>query len=63
MNVTRMDSNAMNLKGYFSLYKKEFPAGEIVFGGNSPKCMLAEDFYANHKGANYCMYTVAIREL
>ena len=62
MNVTRMDSQFMNLKGYFSLYKKNFPAGEIILYGNSPKAMLAEDWYVETLGNNYCMYTAAVHE-
>lgn len=62
MNVTRIDSLPMNLKGYFSLYKKSFPADEITFYGNSPRAMLAEDWYVETLGNNYCMYTAAIRE-
>ena len=62
MNVTRQDSRADNLKGYFSLYKKRFPAGEITFYGNSPLAMLALPWYVESGGINYCMYTVAIKE-
>lgn len=62
MNVTRMDSRADNLKGYFSLYKKRFPAGEITFYGSSPLSMLAQPWYETSGGINYCMYSVAIKE-
>jgi len=62
MSVTRLDSRADNLKGYFSLYKKRFPAGEITFYGNSPLEMLAIPRYAESGGINYCMYSVAIKE-
>ena len=62
MNVTRQDSRADNLKGYFSLYKKRFPAGDIVFYGSSPLEMLAQPWYETSGGINYCMYSVAIKE-
>lgn len=62
MNVTRTDSDARTLKGYFSIYKKHFEPGEIVFGGNSPRKMIAQEWYAKCRGTNYCMYTVAIKE-
>lgn len=61
-NVTRMDSYFVTLKGYFSLYKKSFPAGEITFYGNSPKAMLKEDWYVETRGTNYCMYSVCVVE-
>lgn len=63
MNVTRQDSRADNLKGYFSLYKKQFPKGDIVFYGNSPRPMLEKDWYVQSGGINYCMYTVAVKSL
>lgn len=62
MNVTRLDSMPWNLKGYFSLFQKSFPAGEIYFYGNSSHVMLDQDWYVNTEGANYCMYTVAVVE-
>lgn len=62
MNITRLDSCADNLKGYFSLYGKTFPAGEIPFYGNSPLYMLAQEWYVTSGGINYCMYSVAIKE-
>ena len=63
MNVTRLDSRADNLKGYFSLYKKAFPAGEITFYGNSPLKMLEQEWYETSGGINYCMYSVALKEM
>ncbi len=59
-NVTRQDSRADNLKGYFGLYRKSFRKGLIEIFGCSPNKMLAEDWYVKSGGANYCMYTVAI---
>lgn len=61
MNVTRVDSRADNLKGYFTLFKKRFPAGEVEFFGNSPLPMLAQSWYVESGGINYCMYTVAVK--
>lgn len=61
MNVTRQDSRADNLKGYFTLFKKRFPKGEITFYGNSPREMLEKDWYVQSGGTNYCMYTVAVK--
>ncbi|QQO10395.1 hypothetical protein [Breznakiella homolactica] len=61
MNVTRMDSMASNLKGYFSIYKKQYKKGPVVLFGNSPSSMLAQNWYVETKGANYCMYSVCIK--
>ena len=63
MNVTRMDSTASNLKGYFSLYKKVFHKGKIVLYGCSPEKMLAEEWYVESGGATYCMYSVCVKPL
>lgn len=62
LNVTRLDTMACCLKGYFTLYKKHFEAGDISFYGNSPSSMLDLDGYRDTRGTNYCMYTVAIVE-
>ena len=62
-NVTRMDSQANNLKGYFSVFRKKYNAGEIVLGGNSPEVMLKEEEYVETRGAGYCMYTVAVHSV
>lgn len=59
MNITRTDSDPMTLKGYFSLYRKAFPAGCISFFGNSPHAMLTDETYVATGGTNYCMYSVA----
>ena len=61
LNVTRLDSMPSNLKGYFSVYKKRYNKGHIVLFGNSPSCMLAQDWYIDTKGTNYCMYSVCIK--
>ena len=62
MNVTRLDSDPSNLKGYFSIYRKSFSAGEIPFCGNSPDSMLAQERYVRTLAATYCMYSVALVE-
>lgn len=63
MNVTRADSDPSNLKGYFSVYLKRFPAGPVALPGNSPLPMLVNQEYVRTIGTNYCMYTVALRAL
>ena len=60
MNVTRVDSRSDNLKGYFTLFKKSFPAGYITLYGNSPLDMLAQDWYITSGRINYCMYSVVV---
>lgn len=62
-NVTRQDSQPDNLKGYFSLYRKNFSQGMISLNGCSPSGMLAEEWYVSSNGANYCMYSIAILRL
>jgi hypothetical protein len=61
MNVTRIDSEPSNLKGYFSLYRKHFEKGSITLYGNSPKNMLEQEWYTETNGANYCMYSIAVK--
>lgn len=63
MNVARTDSHPETLKGYFSVYKKYFPAGDIILGGNSSKKLLEKQSYIETRGTDYCMYSVVIREL
>lgn len=60
MNVTRMDSMADNLKGYFGVYKKDFPKGTVTMYGNSPKGMLEDEWYVSSFGSGYCMYSVCV---
>ena len=63
MNVTRIDSDPSNLKGYFGVYKKSFGKGEtIVLGGSSPQAMLDQEWYVRTEGVNYCMHTFCVRE-
>ena len=63
MNVTREDSHPKTLKGYFSVYKKCFPAGEIRFNGNSSNKLLERKSYIETRGTDYCMYSIVIREM
>ena len=62
-NITGTDSHPKTLKGYFSVYKKHFPAGDIQFEGNSSKRLLARQSYIETRGTDYCMYSVAIKEI
>jgi len=61
MNITRKDSSADNLKGYFGVYKKIFCKGEVKLYGCSHKNMLAQDWYIETYGMNYCMYSVCVK--
>ena len=63
LNVTRIDAMPSNLKGYFSLYRKSYKKGKVILLGNSPACMLEQDWYVETKGANYCMYSVCVKSL
>lgn len=62
LNITRMDSNPTNLKGYFSLYRKSFPRGHIVINGCSPKMMLEKKGFIESMGSGYCMYTIVLKK-
>lgn len=61
LNITRQDSRIDNLKGYFSLYRKTYPKGTITLFGCSPVKMLEKGWFVQSMGANYCMYTIAIK--
>lgn len=61
LNVTRQDSQPDNLKGFFSIFSKIYPAGQVALGGNSPAGMLQQDWYVESMGANYCMYSVCVK--
>ncbi len=63
MNITRMDSNPANLKGYFSLYKTVFTKGKVTLYGCSPVEMLEEEWYLKTYGAGYCMYSVCLKNV
>lgn len=63
MNVTRTDSHPQTLKGYFSVYKRSYPAGDVRLNGNSSKKLLARSSYIETRGTDYCMYSVVVKEL
>lgn len=58
-NVTRQDSDPNTLKGYFSLYKRSFPKGRIVFNGCSPQQMMSQEYIVT-MGATFCMYSLCV---
>lgn len=63
--VTRTDSNTSTLKGISTLFSKGFPPGVISLNGNLSEGM-ADDPQFNESGlmgANYCMYSVVVKEL
>lgn len=62
LNVTRIDSNPDNLKGYFCLYSKSFPKGKIELNGCSPKIMLEKKDFIESMGSGYCMYTIVVKK-
>lgn len=61
MNVTRMDTMASTLKGYFSVYKKAFAKGTVTLYGCSPNRMLGEEWYVESMGGGYCMYSLCVK--
>jgi len=62
-NITREDSTPGTLRGYFSLYKKQFVKGKITLFGCSQKAMLDEEWFVNSGGMNYYMYTIAVKKI
>jgi hypothetical protein len=58
--VTRKDTNATTLKGYFTLFAKDFPAGEIRLLGNLSNKMANDPAFKKLKGSTYCMYSVVV---
>ncbi len=58
--ITRKDSNTTTLKGIFSLFSKDFPAGKITLNGNLSKAMADDPEFKKMKGGTFCMYTVAV---
>ena len=63
--VTRTDSNIKTLKGIFTLYAKDFEPGQVIIYGNlSPSMARDPKFLASGlMGENYCMYSVAVKEV
>lgn len=62
LNVTRYDSNPENLKGYYSVYRRNFPKGIITLNGCSPDALLKQAWYIDSIVNNYCMYAVCVKE-
>jgi hypothetical protein len=58
--VTRRDTNPTTLKGYFTLFAKDFPAGEIRLLGNLSNEMANDPAFKKLKGSTYCMYSVVV---
>jgi hypothetical protein len=58
--VTRTDSSAVTLKGLFSLFAKDFPAGRIVLNGNLSPEMAADPEFRKNRGGTFCMYSVVV---
>lgn len=63
LNVTRSDSDPSNLRGYFSIYRKRYPKGEIQLFGCSPSYFLKKDWFVESLGFTYCMYTIALKRI
>jgi len=58
--VTRKDTNPANLKGSFTLFAKDFPAGRITLNGNLSKPMAEDAEFKRMKGGTFCMYSVVV---
>ena len=58
--VTRQDTNPATLKGIFTLFAKEFPAGVITLNGNLSKPMASDEEFLRMKGSTFCMYSVVV---
>jgi hypothetical protein len=60
--VTRTDSSEVTMKGIFSVFARNFPAGTIKLGGCLPPGFLTPAFRASG-GENYCMFSVVVANL
>jgi hypothetical protein len=58
--VTRQDTNATTLKGFFTMFAKDFPAGAITLNGNLSKQMAEDPEFKRMKGGTFCMYSVVV---
>jgi hypothetical protein len=58
--VTRKDSNPTTLKGIFTLFAKDFPAGVVTLNGNLSKQMADDEEFKRMKGGTFCMYSVVV---
>ena len=63
LNVTRMDTDANTLKGYFGVYRKHFNAGKITLYGCSPNIFAEEEWYNSTNAGGYCCYSVCVRKV
>ena len=60
--VYRHDSSNDTMKGIFTVYSKEFLAGEIQINGCLGKGIKTEKFIKSG-GSGYCMFSVVIEEI
>ena len=60
--VTRADSNTTTLKGIFTLFRRDFPAGSIALYGNLAPAMAADPALRAATGRDYCMYSVVVAD-
>lgn len=58
--VTRKDTEPKTLKGIFSLFSKDFPAGQVTLHGNLSKRMAEDEEFRRMKGGTFCMYSVVV---
>jgi len=58
--VTRTDSNAVTLKGLFTLLANDFPAGRITLNGNLSPLMAADAEFRKNRGGTFCMYSIVV---
>lgn len=58
--VTRLDTNPATLKGIFTLFAKDFPAGVVTLNGNLSKQMAGDGEFQRMKGSTFCMYSVVV---
>jgi hypothetical protein len=58
--VTRKDTNPSSLKGIFTLFAKDFPAGVVTLNGNLSKRMAEDEEFKRMKGGTFCMYSVVV---
>ena len=57
--VTRTDCSEATMKGIFTVFAREYPAGSIALGGCLPPGFLTPSFRQSG-GENYCMYSVVV---
>lgn len=52
--------NVSTLKGIFTLFSKDFPAGKITLNGNLSREMAKDPEFKKMKGTNFCMYSIVV---